>query len=654
MQVAYPVVQNMFSGDPLPPGWEVKIDPHTGWPFFVDHNNRTTTWNDPRRVIDEIRKISPNGPSQMSPPSSQEIHRQPDVDSNVAYPNLRPGYISIPVIYENADARQQYVHPASMQKTEPRATVLQTARPESPLRTYMQPSCPSRAPTESSDAELGGEATTAVSQSSSPQTYEHYPENVSSYRTSPSQQTSRPSSMGSPSLLPGYISIPVIHEQSQTRQPSQFFHQTQKKHYPPQQSPHVTAHQPVFHKIQSDVADQLPRRSQSPLRPAQKASSSRESSPARVSSPRPSQSPVQVQVSPHQIQQPQETSPKVQPEPKTNSSEKYIPINVIQMEADAKPQVQKTHPGVQNIQKKVWCPARSTPQDEKCVIEDPAAQKPVQEEPAPPIPVDVPSQKTLPTDVPSQKPLSANSVQQKPLLTKAPPQKHIPDEAAPEKPLPAEGASQRPGPTTAPFQMPLPAEASSQKPLPTEAPSQKPSNLQEPSPHPGLRKIQSIAHKVQQLEKEVDAFKGMKNCKKYLILEEELTKELLALDSVDPEGNADVRLSRKDGVRKVQSILEKLEEKGTESEECLEHQENEAETAEQIQERMDTESLSDRDNKPPDSMEIDTMSDSGNKAMHTSNKPDHRKSETHTSSGDANTVSRFTSLTNTSTSNVEP
>lgn len=54
-----PMVQ-MASGngagdrDPLPPGWEIKIDPQTGWPFFVDHNNRTTTWNDPR--------VPPEGP----------------------------------------------------------------------------------------------------------------------------------------------------------------------------------------------------------------------------------------------------------------------------------------------------------------------------------------------------------------------------------------------------------------------------------------------------------------------------------------------------------------------------------------------------------------------------------------------------------------
>ena len=33
---------------PLPEHWEMKMDPFTGWPFFVDHANRHTTWNDPR------------------------------------------------------------------------------------------------------------------------------------------------------------------------------------------------------------------------------------------------------------------------------------------------------------------------------------------------------------------------------------------------------------------------------------------------------------------------------------------------------------------------------------------------------------------------------------------------------------------------------
>lgn len=71
--------------------------------------------------------------------------------------------------------------------------------------------------------------------------------------------------------------------------------------------------------------------------------------------------------------------------------------------------------------------------------------------------------------------------------------------------------------------------------------------------------MQQIVQRVAKLEQEVKCFDGKKNDKKYLLLEELLTKELLALDSVDPEGRADVRQARRDGVRRVQTILEELE-----------------------------------------------------------------------------------------------
>lgn len=43
--------------DNLPPGWEMKYDTNTGWPFFVDHNTQKTTWQDPRggRMVSIIR-----------------------------------------------------------------------------------------------------------------------------------------------------------------------------------------------------------------------------------------------------------------------------------------------------------------------------------------------------------------------------------------------------------------------------------------------------------------------------------------------------------------------------------------------------------------------------------------------------------------------
>jgi len=77
--------------------------------------------------------------------------------------------------------------------------------------------------------------------------------------------------------------------------------------------------------------------------------------------------------------------------------------------------------------------------------------------------------------------------------------------------------------------------------------------------HPGLAKVQQIVGRVAKLEQEVKCFDGKKSGKKYLLLEELLTKELLALDTVDPEGRGDVRQARRDGVRRVQTILEGLE-----------------------------------------------------------------------------------------------
>lgn len=71
--------------------------------------------------------------------------------------------------------------------------------------------------------------------------------------------------------------------------------------------------------------------------------------------------------------------------------------------------------------------------------------------------------------------------------------------------------------------------------------------------------MEQIIERVAKLEQEVKCFNGKKNDKKYLLLEELLTKELLALDSVDPEGRVDVRQARRDGVRRVQTILDVLE-----------------------------------------------------------------------------------------------
>uniref|UniRef100_A0A8C8SD58 WW domain-containing protein n=1 Tax=Pelusios castaneus TaxID=367368 RepID=A0A8C8SD58_9SAUR len=139
--------------EPLPPGWEVKMDPQTGWPFFVDHNSRTTTWSDPRLLGEPSKEgqSSSNGPSQETP-------RQPQVrEGSMGYPQLRAGYIPIPVIHEGAENRQQHprysIHQPGMQRYKAE-TVPSTKRAESPLRgAYASPESPARGPAEAAQTD---------------------------------------------------------------------------------------------------------------------------------------------------------------------------------------------------------------------------------------------------------------------------------------------------------------------------------------------------------------------------------------------------------------------------------------------------------------------------------------------------------------------
>ena len=114
---------------------------------------------------------------------------------------------------------------------------------------------------------------------------------------------------------------------------------------------------------------------------------------------------------------------------------------------------------------------------------------------------------------------------------------------------------------TANITVQIPPKTEPQDPAPASVPAAKVSDEPAaPGPsHPGLAKVQLIVGRVSKLEQEVRCFDGKKNDKRYLLLEEMLTKELLALDSVDPEGRVDVRQARRDGVRQVQTILEELE-----------------------------------------------------------------------------------------------
>ncbi|XP_032991581.1 E3 ubiquitin-protein ligase NEDD4-like isoform X8 [Rhinolophus ferrumequinum] len=51
----------------LPPGWEMRIAPN-GRPFFIDHNSKTTTWEDPRLKFPvHMRSKAPLNPNDLGP-----------------------------------------------------------------------------------------------------------------------------------------------------------------------------------------------------------------------------------------------------------------------------------------------------------------------------------------------------------------------------------------------------------------------------------------------------------------------------------------------------------------------------------------------------------------------------------------------------------
>lgn len=62
------VGQTTAGTGPLPAGWEQRFTPE-GRPYFVDHNTRTTTWVDPRRQ-QFLRVLGPNGNNVTVQPQS--------------------------------------------------------------------------------------------------------------------------------------------------------------------------------------------------------------------------------------------------------------------------------------------------------------------------------------------------------------------------------------------------------------------------------------------------------------------------------------------------------------------------------------------------------------------------------------------------------
>lgn len=108
-----------------------------------------------------------------------------------------------------------------------------------------------------------------------------------------------------------------------------------------------------------------------------------------------------------------------------------------------------------------------------------------------------------------------------------------------------------------------PSSAPAQAPAPTapHAPAAGQAGPQPLSDNPGLAKVQQVLGRVLLLQEDVDEFVGKKTDKSYRYLEELLTKELLELDSVETQGQDNVRQARKEAVQRIQAILDRLERK---------------------------------------------------------------------------------------------
>ncbi|KAF7666874.1 hypothetical protein LDENG_00089900 [Lucifuga dentata] len=541
MKTHSPIVTmaNNNNNDPLPLGWEVKIDPHTGWPFFVDHNNRTTTWNDPRHDTKKVREVPPNGPNIPPDPSPQEV--QKTFVREMKHPTLRPGYVPIPVFHDGAELRQQqhpcysYIQPVTSQniRTEGR-----TPSPTPGL--HCRPRSPLHGPSDSCSPE------SAKSSSPVSQTAEAY--------TAPFHQ--RPSSTG---LQAGYISIPVIHEGGggQAQPQPQLNSSVYSQRVP------YSEHQQPFHRFQPEEwaghcgAMQPPRERASPVILPQHRDTAAIHLPPHIRS----QSPVVTQVLGERPQTQQHVlarDPPLKIEQEQQSSQQR-PENLqlaqsLHTEADGqKPQhPQQFHQPPPQHPQQFHQPPPQHPQP----FHQPPPQHPQQFHQPPPQhpqpfhqPPPPPPQPQQFQQAPSP---TSHQFQQPEQLVQSQPQQQFQQPQESEQP-------QRPQHTTdITVQIPPKSEAQD---LPAAPPEVSPAKVEaEQCPiHPGLSKVQQIVERVAKLEQEVKCFDGKKNDKKYLLLEELLTKELLALDSVDPEGRADVRQARRDGVRRVQNILEELE-----------------------------------------------------------------------------------------------
>ncbi|XP_062135685.1 BAG domain-containing protein Samui isoform X1 [Drosophila sulfurigaster albostrigata] len=119
--------------------------------------------------------------------------------------------------------------------------------------------------------------------------------------------------------------------------------------------------------------------------------------------------------------------------------------------------------------------------------------------------------------------------------------------------------AQRPGPLNTQAQ----PEQQQQQQLGAEANAGVPP--QTPHTQDSIKKIQDIQRDVLELMAKVEQFKGTRQDKEYVYLDEMLTRNLLKLDTIDTNGKDSIRLARKEAIKCIQASVNVLDAKAEEN-----------------------------------------------------------------------------------------
>ncbi|XP_014354979.2 BAG domain-containing protein Samui isoform X3 [Papilio machaon] len=150
-----------------------------------------------------------------------------------------------------------------------------------------------------------------------------------------------------------------------------------------------------------------------------------------------------------------------------------------------------------------------------------------------------------------------------------------------EQTAPRAETPSRPQQKQAPRQSTPPAQPHTQPPphrhTPTPPPQPKP---QPPPANDPKTQILAIQTDVLNLMSEVENFTGTKKDKKYIYLDEMLTRNLIKLDNIETEGKENIRQARKEAIRCIQKCIAVLEAKAEKGSKAAQQQDVEMENSE--------------------------------------------------------------------------